>query len=152
MLRSARRATPVPPVLQDPHGSLLELLDRLLWLGLLGSYVPRAEPAPGSGGRPWARRLLGVDVEMVRANQQLGVRYLPMRAISNPDPREIAFDTAEDVLVALFSSGMVLAAPPRPAWALAVVARAPRPEIGWLAPRPLAPRGTGPSPQWKPGR
>lgn len=123
-------------VLEDVHESLLDLLNRLFWLGLLGSYMPRATPAPGSGGRPWRRRLLRLTVSDIRANQELGVRYFPIRALTSPSLESRAFRTAQEALIALFSSGMVVAAPPPPAWALAVLGRGPRPEIAWLPPVP----------------
>lgn len=126
-------------VLEDVHGSLLDLLNRLFWLGLLGSYMPRAAPAPGSGGRPWRPRLLRLTLSDIRANQELGVRYFPIRALTSPSLQGRAFGTAQEVLITLFSSGMVLAAPPPPAWALAVLGRGPRPEIAWLPPVPPVP-------------
>jgi hypothetical protein len=125
--------------LEARPGSLLRLLDRLLAAGLLGSYVPVAEPSPGSGGRPWAHRLLDTELAAVRANQRLGVGYLPIRAALSAALRDLAFRTAEEALAELISTGLVLVAPPPPAWAVAVLARGAGLELAWLSPLPPVP-------------
>lgn len=131
------RPRPTGSLLSDPHGSLSQLLDRLFWLGLLPSYVPRREPRAGSEDRICGRRLLDFDLAAVRANQRMGVRYAPLSAIAGPDPFGRPFATGEQVVLDLFRSGIVLAAPPPPAWAVAALARGPEPEIAWLARPPL---------------
>jgi hypothetical protein len=121
------------------RGPLLQLLDRMLEARLLGPYVPAPEPSPGSGGRPWARRLRDVALGSVRANQCLGISYMPVRAVLNPSPRSLAFRTAEETLAELVSSGLILVAPPPPAWALAVLGGGPEVELAWLTLLPPVP-------------
>lgn len=146
MFQGRRVGSQDPPGLfiSAADGSLTQLLDRIFWLGLLPSCMPRQEPAAGSGGRAWRRRLLGLDLPAVSANLREGVRYAPLRALSSSDPFHHSFETGEQVVMELFRSGIVLAVPPPPAWAMAALARGPAPEMAWLARRPRqAPVATG---------
>lgn len=114
-----------------------ELLEGLESAGWLGPYRLVREPPIWSGARPWSKVLSRrLTRETVVVTQQLGVRYFPVRALIALDRAEPLADP-EQVLREAMETGAVLAAPPSPAWAIAVCAGTDPTRLAWLTPWPV---------------
>lgn len=117
--------------------ALEELLERLETAGWLGQYRLLPEPPMWSGARPWSKVLRRMSSETVGMTLQLGVRYFPVRALVSLEEAE-PLTGVEQVLREMLEAGAVVAAPPSPAWAIAVCAGVDPTRLAWLTPWPVA--------------
>lgn len=110
-----------------------------LWSdGWIEGLRPVEGEPPGSGARPWSRRLRMTSLDAIRQNQHLGVQYIPALALA-PRVRSVRLLLSpESVLHELSARGAVLAYLPRPSWAIALCLGCEKTELAWFLPLPPA--------------
>ncbi len=94
---------------------------------------------PGTGARPWSRRLRLTSLEAIRQNQRLGVRYAAVFGLLQDVRYHPVLLTPEAVMCEMTARGAVLARLPSPSSLVAICMGFDQAELAWLAPvAPLA--------------